>query len=106
LNSYYSYELRVEFERFIPFSSEKLEKKPYLQKLKLFCEEMKFHIYQKGLKFGNCQDDLKNLSDFLFLDHRKTNILDPSLKINERESEEAKLNTSNYYHSRKFKWRK
>jgi len=95
--------LRTEIDQFIS-CSEKLEN-PCLQILKSFCEGMKFHIYQKGLKLSNCQDDIKNLSDFLLFDNTKPNLNDSTLKVNaNRDFEEEKLNTPNFPHLKKYQW--
>jgi hypothetical protein len=72
----------------------------YLQmRIQGYCERMKFHIYQKGVVFKNCQSENIGLSEILFGEPHENK----SVKtIFDREIEESKLNSLNDLRSNKF----
>ncbi len=72
----------------------------FKMRIQAYCEKMKFHIYQKGVVFKNCQSENIGLSEILFGNSHENKRVKT---IFDREIEESKLNSLNDLRSNTYK---
>jgi len=90
-SNYYSIDLKKELIQYTT-TTKNARNDDLLIRVRGYCEQMKFHIYQKGVVFKNCQTENHGLHDILF--GNTQNKGEAKVKsIFDREIEECKLNT-------------
>ena len=73
-------------------------------RLKVFCDEIRLQIYQKGIGLKNQYSGVKDFGDMILISKGDASILDLEMKMDrDFEDNESELNTSNHYHSKKHK---